>query len=155
MIKVLTTTDSQKLLQQLNALLEQEARYQPEACGLRLTESACDNGLRTARLRDFEVKDLLSLIQFFGFDTETFPLAVKLLDRFLSDTKMHNPLIQDSETNDTVATLLSWLSTFSAPVQLEGQRDLQFQRQNRSEGLEKKIPSGSYGKDVVPNACSI
>ena len=42
----------------------------------------------TARLRDFEVKDLLSLTQFFGFDTETFSLAVNLLDRFLSKMKV-------------------------------------------------------------------
>ncbi|VFV35234.1 cyclin-g1 isoform 1 [Lynx pardinus] len=89
MIEVLTTTDSQKLLHQLNALLEQESRCQPKVCGLRLIESAHDNGLRmTARLRDFEVKDLLSLTQFFGFDTETFSLAVNLLDRFLSKMKV-------------------------------------------------------------------
>ncbi|KAB1259396.1 Cyclin-G1, partial [Camelus dromedarius] len=89
MIEVLTTTDSQKLLHQLNALLEQETRCQPKVCGLRLIESAHDNGLRmTARLRDFEVKDLLSLTQFFGFDTETFSLAVNLLDRFLSKMKV-------------------------------------------------------------------
>ncbi|XP_023577555.1 cyclin-G1 [Octodon degus] len=89
MIEVLTTTDSQKLLHQLNTLLEQEARCQPKVCGLRLIESAHDNGLRmTARLRDFEVKDLLSLTQFFGFDTETFSLAVNLLDRFLSKMKV-------------------------------------------------------------------
>ncbi|XP_048965125.1 cyclin-G1 isoform X2 [Canis lupus dingo] len=88
MIEVLTTTESQKLLHQLNALLEQESRCQPKVCGLRLIESAHDNGLRmTARLRDFEVKDLLSLTQFFGFDTETFSLAVNLLDRFLSKMK--------------------------------------------------------------------
>ena len=89
MIEVLTTTDSQKLLHQLNALLEQELRCQPKVCGLRLIESTHDNGLRmTARLRDLEVKDLLSLTQFFGFDTETFSLAVNLLDRFLSKMKV-------------------------------------------------------------------
>uniref|UniRef100_G1U1T6 Cyclin-like domain-containing protein n=1 Tax=Oryctolagus cuniculus TaxID=9986 RepID=G1U1T6_RABIT len=89
MIEVLTTTDSQKLLHQLNTLLEQESRCQPKVCSLRLIESAHDNGLRmTARLRDFEVKDLLSLTQFFGFDTETFSLAVNLLDRFLSKMKV-------------------------------------------------------------------
>ena len=97
MIEVVTTTDSQKLLHQLNALLEQELRCQPKVCGLRLIESAHDNGLRmTARLRDFEVKDLLSLTQFFGFDTETFSLAVNLLDRFLSKMKvrlkLHYPI---------------------------------------------------------------
>nr|XP_045010969.1 cyclin-G1-like [Jaculus jaculus] len=88
MIEVLTTY-SQKLLHQPNTLLEQESRCQPKVCGLKLIESAHDNGLRmTARLRDFEVKDLLSLTQFFGFDTETFSLAVNLLDRFLSKMKV-------------------------------------------------------------------
>uniref|UniRef100_A0A3Q2IDN6 Cyclin-G1 n=1 Tax=Equus caballus TaxID=9796 RepID=A0A3Q2IDN6_HORSE len=87
MIGVLTT-DSQTA-HQLNALLEQESGCQPEVCGLRLIESAHDNGLRmTARLREFEVKDL-SLTQFFGFNTETFSLAVNLLDSFLS--KMEVP----------------------------------------------------------------
>ncbi|KAM9243922.1 LOW QUALITY PROTEIN: cyclin-G1-like [Dugong dugon] len=82
MIEVLTT-DAQKLLHQLNALLEQESRYQPKVCGLSLIEFSHDNGLKmTARLRDFEVKELLSLTQYFGFDTETFSLAVNLLDRF-------------------------------------------------------------------------
>ncbi|EHB06799.1 Cyclin-G1 [Heterocephalus glaber] len=82
MIEVLTITDSKKLLHQLNILLEQEARCQLKVCGLRLIESAHDNGLRmTSGLRNFEVKDLLSLMQFFGFDTETFSLAVKLPDR--------------------------------------------------------------------------
>ncbi|XP_012884108.1 PREDICTED: cyclin-G1 [Dipodomys ordii] len=89
MIEVPTTPDAQNLLHQLNTLLEQESRCQPKLCGLRLIESAHDNGLRmTARLRDFEVKDLLSLTQFFGFDTETFSLAVNLLDRFLSKMKV-------------------------------------------------------------------
>ncbi|XP_042555492.1 cyclin-G1 [Dipodomys spectabilis] len=89
MIEVSTTPDAQNLLHQLNTLLEQESRCQPKLCGLRLIETAHDNGLRmTARLRDFEVKDLLSLTQFFGFDTETFSLAVNLLDRFLSKMKV-------------------------------------------------------------------
>ncbi|XP_068958523.1 cyclin-G1 [Petaurus breviceps papuanus] len=89
MIEALVTTEAQKLLHQLNVLLEQEPRCQPKVCGLRLIESAHDNGLRmTAKLRDFEVKDLLSLTQFFGFDTETFSLAVNLLDRFLSKMKV-------------------------------------------------------------------
>ncbi|XP_051830975.1 cyclin-G1-like [Antechinus flavipes] len=89
MIEALVTTEAQKLLHQLNVLLEQESRCQPKVCGLRLIESAHDNGLRmTARLRDFEVKDFLSLTQFFGFDTETFSLAVNLLDRFLSKMKV-------------------------------------------------------------------
>lgn len=89
MIETLVTTEAQELLYQLTALLEQELRCQPKASGLRLIESAHDNGLRmTARLRDFEVKDLLSLTQFFGFHTETFSLAVNFLDRFLSKMKV-------------------------------------------------------------------
>ncbi|ERE87460.1 cyclin-G1-like protein [Cricetulus griseus] len=91
MIEVLTT-DSQKLLHQLNTLLEQESGCQPKVCGLKLIDSAYDNGLRmTARLRDFEVKDLLSLTQFFGFHTEMFSLGVNLLDRFLSKMKVKHP----------------------------------------------------------------
>ncbi|XP_041079226.1 cyclin-G1-like isoform X2 [Polyodon spathula] len=74
---------------QLKALLDQEAKYQPKLCGLRLIESANDSGLRmTARLRDFEIKDLLSLTRFFGFSAETFSLAVNLLDRFLAQMKV-------------------------------------------------------------------
>ncbi|XP_015678228.1 cyclin-G1 [Protobothrops mucrosquamatus] len=89
MIDVFATNATPELLLQLNALLEQELRYQPKLSGLRIIESAHDNGLRmTARLRDFEVKDLLSLIQFFGFRTETFSLAVNYLDRFLSKIKV-------------------------------------------------------------------
>ncbi|KAJ8348061.1 hypothetical protein SKAU_G00266500 [Synaphobranchus kaupii] len=42
----------------------------------------------TPRLRDFEVKDLLSLTRFFGYSAETFSLAVSLLDRFLSVMKI-------------------------------------------------------------------
>ncbi|KAM8971924.1 cyclin-G1 [Pelodytes ibericus] len=89
MIETLVTSQAQDLLYQLNSLLEQELKCAPKACGLRLIETAHDNGLRmTARLRDFEVKDLLSLTQFFGFSTETFSLSVSLMDRFLSKMKI-------------------------------------------------------------------
>lgn len=74
---------------QLKAFLEQEVRCQPKLCGLRILESAHDNGMRmTIKMRDFEVKDLLSLSRFFGFSAETFSLAVSLLDRFLSVMKV-------------------------------------------------------------------
>uniref|UniRef100_A0A671RBU1 Cyclin G1 n=1 Tax=Sinocyclocheilus anshuiensis TaxID=1608454 RepID=A0A671RBU1_9TELE len=74
---------------QLKALLDQEARYQPKLCGLRVVESAQENGLRmTVKLRDFQVRDLLSLTRFFGFSSETFSLAVNLLDRFLAVMKI-------------------------------------------------------------------
>ncbi|XP_053574557.1 cyclin-G1 isoform X1 [Bombina bombina] len=89
MIETLVTSEAQELLYQLNSLLEQEIKCQPKACGLRLIETSHDNGLRmTARLRDFEVKDLLSLTQFFGFGTETFSLSVNLMDRFLAKMKV-------------------------------------------------------------------
>ncbi|TRY98763.1 hypothetical protein DNTS_025500 [Danionella cerebrum] len=74
---------------QLKALLDQEARYQPKLIGLRIIESAQDNGLRmTVKLRDFQVRDLLSLTRFFSFRAETFSLAVNLLDRFLAVMKI-------------------------------------------------------------------
>ncbi|XP_039504747.1 cyclin-G1 [Pimephales promelas] len=74
---------------QLKALLDQEARYQPKLGGLRVIESAQDNGLRmTVKLRDFQVRELLSLTRFFGFSADTFSLAVNLLDRFLAVVKI-------------------------------------------------------------------
>ncbi|XP_028573260.2 cyclin-G1 [Podarcis muralis] len=89
MIETLAASETLELLRQLSVLLDQELRCQPKLSGLRIIESAHDNGLRmTARLRDFEVKDLLSLIQFFGFGTETFSLTVNYLDRFLSKMKV-------------------------------------------------------------------
>jgi len=74
---------------QLKALMDREGRYQPKLSGLRLIEQAHDNGLRmTTRLREFEVKDLHFLTRFFGFSSETFSLAVNLLDRFISVMKI-------------------------------------------------------------------
>lgn len=91
MIETLAKSETLELLRQLNVLLEQESRSQPESSGLRIIEASHDNGLRmTARLRDFEVKELLSLSQFFGFGTETFSLAVNYLDRFLSKMKVQS-----------------------------------------------------------------
>ncbi|KAL7872914.1 hypothetical protein AOLI_G00119850 [Acnodon oligacanthus] len=89
MIGRVTGTEALPFAVQLKALMEQEARFQPELCSLCILESAHDNGLRmTAKLRDFEVKDLLSLTRFFGFSVETFSLAVSLLDRFLAVMKI-------------------------------------------------------------------
>ncbi|NXB70005.1 CCNG1 protein, partial [Donacobius atricapilla] len=89
MIDSLASGEARHLLLQLPAMLEQEPRALPRAAGLRLLEAAHDTGLRmTARLRDFQVKELLSLTQFFGFHTETFSLAVNFLDRFLSKMKV-------------------------------------------------------------------
>ncbi|XP_078407149.1 cyclin-G1 [Cetorhinus maximus] len=73
----------------LNVQLEQEPKYQPRISGLKVIESAHENGIRmTVRLRELEVKDLLSLSQFFGFSTDAFVLAVSLLDRFLGLMKV-------------------------------------------------------------------
>ncbi|XP_019390423.1 PREDICTED: cyclin-G1 [Crocodylus porosus] len=89
MIEPAAGAEAGALLAQLAALLEQEVRGQPKAPGLRLVEGAHDTGLRvSARLRDFEVKDLLSLTQFFGLRSDTFSLAVNCLDRFLARMKV-------------------------------------------------------------------
>lgn len=89
MIDTVTGPGAQSFAVQLKALTDLEARYQPKLSGLRLIESAQDNGLRmTSRLRELEVKDLLSLTRFFGFSSETFSLAISLLDRFLSVMKV-------------------------------------------------------------------
>ncbi|KAM3612714.1 uncharacterized protein V6R79_013220 [Siganus canaliculatus] len=89
MIDTVTGPGAQPFAVQLKALTDLEGRYQPKLTGLRLIESSQDNGLRmTARLRELEVKDLLSLTRFFGFSSDTFSLAISLLDRFLSVMKI-------------------------------------------------------------------
>ncbi|KAM9833401.1 cyclin-G1 [Syngnathus typhle] len=89
MIDTVTGPGALPFAVQLKALTDLEGRYQPKLSGLRLIESASDNGLRmTSRLRELEVKDLLTLSRFFGFSSETFSLAVSLLDRFLSVMKI-------------------------------------------------------------------
>ncbi|XP_072251988.1 cyclin-G1 isoform X2 [Leuresthes tenuis] len=89
MIDTVTGPGAQPFAVQLKALMDQEGRYQPKLSGLRLIESAQDNGLRmTTKMRELEVKDLLSLSRFFGFSSETFSLAISLLDRFLSVMKI-------------------------------------------------------------------
>jgi len=89
MIDTVTAPGALPFAVQLKALMDVEGRYQPKLTGLRLIEGAQDNGLRmTTRLRELEVKDLLSLTRFFGFSSETFSLAISLLDRFLSVMKI-------------------------------------------------------------------
>ncbi|XP_077464649.1 cyclin-G1 [Stigmatopora argus] len=89
MIDKVTRPESPPFAVQLKALMDLEGRYQPKLSGLRIIESASDNGLRmTSRLRELEVKDLLTLSRFFGFSSETFCLATSLLDRFLSVMKI-------------------------------------------------------------------
>ncbi|XP_007907954.1 cyclin-G1 [Callorhinchus milii] len=83
------TSEVLHLVNQIKVLLEQEPKYQPKISGLKIVESARDNGIHmTVQLRDLEVKELLSLSQFFGFSTDVFVLAVHLLDRFLALIKV-------------------------------------------------------------------
>lgn len=42
----------------------------------------------SAKCRDVKVEDLWSLTSFFGYSTQTFVLAVNLLDRFLAMMKV-------------------------------------------------------------------
>lgn len=89
MIDTVTGPGALPFAVQLKAIMDLEGRYQPKLSGLRIIESAHDNGLRmTSRLRELEVTDLLSLTRFFGFSSETFSLAISLLDRFLSVMKV-------------------------------------------------------------------
>ncbi|KAM9376656.1 cyclin-G1 [Pholidichthys leucotaenia] len=89
MIDSMSGPGAQPFAVQLKALMDLEGRYQPKLSGLRLIEGAQVHGLRmTTRLRELEVKDLLSLTRFFGFSSETFSLAISLLDRFLSVMKI-------------------------------------------------------------------
>lgn len=89
MIDTVTGPGALPFAVQLKAIMDLEGRYQPKLSGLRIIESAHDNGLRmTSRLRELEVTDLLSLTRFFGFSSETFSLAISLLDRFLSVMKI-------------------------------------------------------------------
>ncbi|XP_053284613.1 cyclin-G1 [Pleuronectes platessa] len=89
MIDTVTGPGTPPFAVQLKALTDLEGRYQPKLSGLRFIECAQDNGLRmTARLRELEVKDLLSLTRFFGFSSDSFSLAISILDRFLSVMKI-------------------------------------------------------------------
>lgn len=49
-----------------------------------------DDNTLCPRLRNAKVEDLRSLTNFFGFCTETFVLAVNILDRFLALMKVFN-----------------------------------------------------------------
>nr|BAC31105.1 unnamed protein product [Mus musculus] len=73
----------------LNFYLEQEQRYQPREKGLILMEATPENdNTLCSRLRNAKVEDLRSLTNFFGSGTETFVLAVNILDRFLALMKV-------------------------------------------------------------------
>ncbi|XP_054468018.1 cyclin-G2 [Anoplopoma fimbria] len=77
--------DAHKLMKELRVNYEQEACYRPKETGLRLIESTTeDNSRISAKCRNAKVEDLWSLTSFFGYSTQTFVLAVNLLDRFLA-----------------------------------------------------------------------
>jgi cyclin G2 len=78
-----------QLLGLLSFYLEQEQRFQPREKGLSLIEATPENdNTLCSRLRNAKVKDLKSLTNFFGSSTETFVLAVSILDRFLALMKV-------------------------------------------------------------------
>ncbi|CAL8280165.1 unnamed protein product [Merluccius merluccius] len=74
-----------RVMTELRARYEEEGRYLPKETGLDLIQStAQDGGGISARCRDVQVEDLWGLSTFFGYSTQTFVLAVNLLDRFLA-----------------------------------------------------------------------
>ncbi|KAJ3605183.1 hypothetical protein NHX12_027233 [Muraenolepis orangiensis] len=77
--------DAFKLMKELRANYEQEGHYIPKETGLNLIESTSQNGGGiSAKCRDAQVEDLWGLSSFFAYSTQTFVLAVNLLDRFLA-----------------------------------------------------------------------
>ncbi|TWW66895.1 cyclin-G2-like [Takifugu rubripes] len=77
--------DAFKLMKELRLNYEQEVHYLPKKTGLSLIESSVQGESRiSAKCRDAKVEDLWSLTSFFGYSTQTFVLAVNLLDRFLA-----------------------------------------------------------------------
>ncbi|KAM4635808.1 cyclin-G2 [Polymixia lowei] len=81
--------DAFKLMKELRVNYEQEVYYLPKETGLSLIESTPQNDSRlSAKCRDAKVEDLWSLTSFFGYSTQTFVLAVNLLDRFLAMIKI-------------------------------------------------------------------
>ncbi|XP_008322832.1 cyclin-G2 [Cynoglossus semilaevis] len=77
--------DALRLMKELRVNYEQEVHYLPKEAGLSLIESTSQDDSRiSAKCRDAKVEDLWSLTSFFGYSTQTFVLAVNLLDRFLA-----------------------------------------------------------------------
>ncbi|KAK6322872.1 hypothetical protein J4Q44_G00076640 [Coregonus suidteri] len=79
-----------KLMRELKTNFEQEMNYLPKETGLCLIESTRENDRQgiSGKCRDAKVEDLWSLTSFFGYSTQTFVLAVNLLDRFLAMMKV-------------------------------------------------------------------
>ncbi|XP_072290077.1 cyclin-G2 isoform X3 [Eucyclogobius newberryi] len=86
------------LLKELKICCAKETNFLPRESGLKLMESASteDHKGVSAKSRDTRVEDLWSLINFFGYSTQTFVQSVSLLDRFLTIMKVqpkHLPCI--------------------------------------------------------------
>ncbi|XP_026052571.1 cyclin-G2 [Carassius auratus] len=78
-----------RLMKELKSNMDQEVQYLPKETGLSLIESTQENGNGvSAKCRDSRVEDLWSLTSFFGYSTQTFVLAVNLLDRFIAMMKV-------------------------------------------------------------------
>lgn len=76
-------------MKELKANFDQEINYLPKEAGLALIESTQENGRGiSSKCRNAKVEDLWSLTSFFGYSTQTFVLAVNLLDRFLAMMKV-------------------------------------------------------------------
>ncbi|XP_041914544.1 cyclin-G2 [Alosa pseudoharengus] len=74
-----------RLMKELKTNFDQEIKYLPKEAGLALIESTQENGRGiSAKCRNAKAEDLWSLTSFFGYSTQTFVLAVNLLDRFLA-----------------------------------------------------------------------
>ncbi|XP_047228431.1 cyclin-G2 [Girardinichthys multiradiatus] len=81
--------DAVRLMKELRVNYEQEADFLPNGKGLNLIVSAQHSADQiTAKCRNVKVEDLWSLTSFFGYSTQTFVLAVSLLDRFLAMTRV-------------------------------------------------------------------
>ncbi|XP_038615114.1 cyclin-G2 isoform X2 [Tachyglossus aculeatus] len=88
-MKELASREGVRLFRLLNLHLEQEQKFQPREKGLSLMEATAENdNTLCPRLRNAKVEDLRSLTNFFAFRTETFVLAVNILDRFLALMKV-------------------------------------------------------------------
>ncbi|KAL6114774.1 ccng2 [Pungitius sinensis] len=86
------------LLTELKSCRAKEYNFLPRETGLRMMESAPTENHSgvSAKCRDTRVEELWGLTSFFGYRTQTFVLAVNLLDRFLTIMKVqlkHLPCI--------------------------------------------------------------
>lgn len=74
-----------------------------------------DVGRISAKCRDAKVEDLWSLTSFFGYSTQTFVLAVNLLDRFLAMMRVCSHLIRpealETESKCDVKKLIGYNMT--------------------------------------------